>query len=130
MSKEVHVVSKQEQYGRTKGYGLIADNLFKILQCLACDLYSEENDSFEVTDSDYKRAILILKKIANNEELTNLDDGFNPNLECDISTILSIIDKNNKTKSVKYTIDDIIEYMEKCWKERDKDYNCIKFVIF
>ena len=118
MEKGLHVVSRQEKYGKTQAFNWSWNFFKELLNALGCEMYEREesSDRFEVEVSDYEEAMEKFDKFLNSGGLDNemIDDIE----QCTLIT--------NEQNSCQW----ILDTMKAFYEERDKNEGFIVFVAY
>ena len=116
MGKRIHVIKKQEEYGDFEAFNWKQEEFFNLLSSLDCYLGGTDDYSYdrvEIFVPEYEIAINYLKDIRDGKtEFENID----------------ILQVQEALDALNYGIDDVINYMEKFYEERDRSSDYIMFV--
>jgi hypothetical protein len=144
MGRNVHVVKKQETYGKGEYFNYSSDAFYELLDLLACEPWGNDDacpDRFECSVEKFEKALDALKehrkKFPNSESLEWVwSDGFE-------SPLFALLEEGNYSDSFASAvgrfdaimeemdgIELVIRCMEKMYKERDKKSDTIQFVVW
>ena len=148
MGKRLHVVKRQREYGNTEAFNWCFDKFRDLLGDLGCNICSEDeySDFWELTKTDYKRAIAIIKMMKNvpldcdySKQKEKIDQIYNSEKYqklfsasdydyCSITADdVELYDVVKSINNIDIDLDQLIDIMTSFLKEADKESDWIQF---
>ena len=144
MGRNVHVVKKQETYGKGEYFNYSSNEFYDLLGLLGCEPWGDDDDCpdrFECSVEKFEKALGALKehrkKFPKSESLEwILSDGFESPLFALLKegsysdSFVSAVGMFDGVMKGLDGIELVIRCMEKMYKERDKKADTIQFVVW